>query len=142
MRRLILSAALLAVWALPGRAQQREPEFQRWRARFTAQPDEAQWALRRFAPDTLTGTKRDHRYEGLAIGGLALGALGAWMGSGSAASADCLLEPGAGCGDSEQLGQAILGGLVGAAIGGSLGYVIGRWSGGNPRPAAADSSAR
>jgi membrane protein DedA with SNARE-associated domain len=63
------------------------------------------------------------------------------MGSGTASSADCVLEPGAGCGDSDGIGPAILTGLVGAAIGGGLGYVIGQWSS-KPRPAAADSTAR
>ena len=140
MRSFMLSAVLLTVWAHPGPAQQLEPEFPEWQARLAALSDHG--TLRRFPPDTLTGAKRDHRYEGLVIGGLALGTLGAWMNSGVASSADCLLEPGARCGGSDALGPTILGGLVGAAIGGSIGYVIGRWSGGKPRPAKADSTAR
>jgi len=48
--------------------------------------------------------RRDYRYEGLLIGGLALGADG-------------------------ELGRAVAVGLVGAAVGGGLGYLIGRLSG-------------
>jgi hypothetical protein len=140
MRALMLSAAILALGALPATAQHRAPEFPEWRARSFALPGEHP-RVRRVALDTLRSTVRDYRYEGLVIGGLAFGALGAWMGSGTASSADCVLEPGAGCGDSDGIGPAILTGLVGAAIGGGLGYVIGQWSS-KPRPAAADSTAR
>ena len=139
MRAFLLSAAILALWAFPGMAQHRAPEFAQWHAQSAALPGESH--LRRVAVDTLRGTKSDYRYEGLVIGGLAFGALGVWMGSGTASSADCLLEPGVGCGDSDQIGPAVLGGLVGAAIGGGFGYVIGRLSG-KRRPAAADSTAR
>ena len=83
---------------------------------------------------------RDHRYEGLLIGGVAVGALGAWMGAGISASTDCLIQPGGGCGREDHVGSAVVGGLIGAVIGGSLGYVIGRWGGSKPPPTAADSA--
>jgi hypothetical protein len=67
----------------------------------------------------------DYRYEGLAIGGLTLAVLGAWVGS--QISEACPAQPGVRC-DSDKVGQAIALGLAGAAIGGGLGYLVGRLS--------------
>jgi hypothetical protein len=68
---------------------------------------------------------RDYRYEGLVFGGVAFGALGVWMGS--QISAGCPAEPGVPC-HTNKAGQAVALGLVGAALGGGLGYLVGRFS--------------
>jgi hypothetical protein len=67
----------------------------------------------------------DYRYEGLAIGGVALGALGVWVGS--QLRAGCPLQPGGSC-YNNTTENAIALGLVGAAVGGGVGYLIGRFS--------------
>jgi hypothetical protein len=75
----------------------------------------------------------DYRYEGLAFGGLVFGALGAWLGSREYAT--CPLVPGGECyGNRDRLGNGIALGLVGAAVGGGLGYLVGRFSPKKPRP--------
>ena len=67
----------------------------------------------------------DYRYEGLAFGGVIFGALGVYLGS--RISGACPLEPGVPC-PSAQTEDAIALGLAGAAIGGGLGYLVGRLS--------------
>lgn len=67
----------------------------------------------------------DYRYEGLAIGGIPLAILGAYMGSRTESA--CPTVPGADC-TRGSVGDAITLGLVGGAIGGGIGYVIGRLS--------------
>jgi hypothetical protein len=74
----------------------------------------------------------DYRYEGLAIGGVALGALGVWVGS--QLRAGCPLQPGGSCYNNNTTENAIALGLVGAAIGGGVGYLIGRFSPKRPPP--------
>lgn len=76
--------------------------------------------------------RRDYRYEGLFLGGLTLGAAGAWIGS--QITEACPTEPGIECG-SDRLGTALAVGLVGAAVGGGLGYLVGRLSAKPPAPA-------
>jgi hypothetical protein len=84
-------------------------------------------------PDSLSQSLGDYRYEGLAFGGLAFGALGAWLGSRNYGI--CSLEPGSECsGNRDRLGNGIALGLVGAAVGGGLGYLVGRFSPKRPRP--------
>jgi hypothetical protein len=67
----------------------------------------------------------DYRYEGLIFGGAVLGVLGAWVGS--RMSCPSPLEPGATC-ETDRIGNAVVLGLSGAAIGGGLGYLVGRLS--------------
>jgi hypothetical protein len=71
------------------------------------------------------GGGRDYRYEGLVVGGVALGAFGAWVGS--QLRGPCPTEAGVECG-SDRVGNAVTLGLVGAAIGGGIGYLVGRLS--------------
>jgi hypothetical protein len=90
-------------------------------------------ALSGAASDSVALPRGDYRYEGLAFGGLAFGALGAWLGSRNFAA--CPAEPGVPCsGNRDRLGNGIAGGLVGAALGGGLGYLVGRFSPKRPRP--------
>jgi hypothetical protein len=85
-------------------------------------------------PDSIAESRGDYRYEGLAFGGLVFGALGAWLGSRDFAGA-CPLEPGTPCGGNrDNLGNGIAVGLVGAAVGGGVGYLVGRLSPKRDRP--------
>jgi hypothetical protein len=79
----------------------------------------------RHASEERSSALGDYRYEGLAFGGAVFGALGVWMGS--QISAGCPLEPGVPC-RTDKAGQAVALGLAGAALGGGLGYLIGRSS--------------
>lgn len=84
-------------------------------------------------PDSTALPRGDYRYEGLVFGGVVFGALGAWLGSRDFAS--CPTEPGAECyGNRDKVGNGIALGLVGAAVGGGLGYLVGRFSPKRPRP--------
>jgi hypothetical protein len=95
-----------------------------------------------FSPDASDSgslPRRDYRYEGTAFGGIVLGTAGAWVGWNVAMG--CPTMPGARC-EPDRLGNAIAVGLVGAAVGSGLGYVVGRLSS-KPYPnqsLAADSS--
>lgn len=64
--------------------------------------------------------------RGLLLGGVALGGLGAWVGASLRES--CPTEAGAQCG-RDRLGDAVALGATGAVIGGTLGYLVGRFSG-------------
>ncbi len=75
----------------------------------------------------------DYRYEGLAIGGIPLAAFGAYLGSQLRSA--CPTVPGADCRQGS-LGNAVTLGLVGGAIGGGVGYLIGRLSPKEPREPA------
>jgi hypothetical protein len=108
-------------------AQQRTAPFIRWESSATAPEPAKSWQTAEQKSDGLG----DYRYEGLAIGGLALGALGVWVGS--QISGACALEPGVPC-PSNETEQAIGLGLVGAAIGGGIGYLVGRFSPKRPPP--------
>jgi hypothetical protein len=123
MRRLVIAAGLVGM-LVPGRlrAQYQSPTFVRWEARATA-GHAARWAVR--PAGSLEVPRRDYRYEGLLVGGVAVGALAAWIGS--RVTQACPTEPGVECGP-DRLGNAVALGLVGAALGGGLGYVIGRLS--------------
>jgi hypothetical protein len=127
----ILSLAAL-IFCLPATSL----EAQRYSSTFT--PWEPQVHSLPGAPvaqqqDSVSQSLGDYRYEGLAFGGLVFGALGAWLGSRNYGS--CSLEPGGGCsGNRDRLGNGIAVGLVGAAVGGGLGYLVGRFSPKRPRP--------
>lgn len=114
----LLNFALLG--SLP--AQQVIPPFARWdspTSMVSAVPASG------FLQDTLPRPRRDYRYEGLAFGGIVLGAAGGWVGWN--VSAACPTVPGAQC-DPDRFGNAVAAGIAGAAIGGGLGYLIGRLS--------------
>jgi hypothetical protein len=118
--------SLLAIFAVAGpsglEAQQRQSAFVSWEV-----------PGRGVEPDTVAG-RGDYRYEGLVIGGLAFGALGAWLGS-RPFSGGCLLEPGVPCNrNDDRVEGGVLFGLLGAAVGGGLGYLVGRFSPKRPRP--------
>jgi hypothetical protein len=101
------------------------------------------WEPTAIAPESTTSRRRaqgkteglgDYRYEGLAFGGVVFGALGVWVGS--RVSGACALEPGIPC-PSTDTENAIALGLAGAAIGGGLGYLVGRFS---PQEASPDQT--
>ena len=123
MRALLVSGLLAAALTTIGGAQQQPATFARWEP---SAAGELEWGS---APDigraAAAAGGRDYRYEGLLVGGLAIGAFGAWVGS--QITAACPTEPGIECG-SDELGNAVALGLVGAAIGGGLGYLVGRLS--------------
>jgi hypothetical protein len=123
MRALLVSGLLAAALTTTGGAQQQPATFARWT------PHAAGEFERGSAPDiervAAAGDSRDYRYEGLVVGGLAIGAFGAWVGS--QITLACPIESGSECG-TDKLGTAVALGLVGAAIGGGLGYLVGRLS--------------
>ena len=108
-------------------AQQHPARFIRWEASAIAPTAPGAWPTRGRDSASL----EDYRYEGLAFGGVVFGALGVWIGS--RISGSCALEPGTPCG-SDKVGQAVALGLAGAAIGGGLGYLVGRFSPKRPSP--------
>jgi hypothetical protein len=119
---LVLATSLVAQWAEPRLAQWEAPAFE-----FTHP------SLPGAVSDSVIPSRGDYRYEGLVFGGVVFGALGAWLGSRNFAS--CPLEPGVPCsGNRDRLGNGIAAGLVGAAVGGGLGYLVGRFSPKRPRP--------
>jgi len=63
----------------------------------------------------------DYRFEGTAIGALFLGALGAWIGTEACRNQPTPIGSG---GSSSCSGVTV--GLAGVAIGGGIGYVLGR----------------
>jgi hypothetical protein len=123
MRVVWMMAGMLTVVSTASlMAQRAASPFARWEAPVLV-----------YDSDTLLSPQGDYRYEGLAFGGLVFGALGAYLGSRNFES--CALEPGGDCGnDRNKLGDAIAVGLVGAAVGGGLGYLVGRFSPKKPRP--------
>jgi hypothetical protein len=117
----LLCVALSGVWPASVAAQRAEPRFYRWEAP-TIVP----------RGDTLPLVRGDYRYEGLVFGGLVFGALGAWLGSRDYAI--CPTEPGVRCSGTDKLGDAVALGVLGAAVGGGLGYLVGRFSPKKPHP--------
>jgi hypothetical protein len=109
-------------------AQRLETRLVRWEPPQSALPT----AWRMNQADTGLVRSRDYRYEGLAFGGIVFGAAGAWIGWN--VSVACPTVPGASC-EPDRLGNAAAAGLMGAALGGGLGYLIGRLSSkpGSPR---------
>jgi hypothetical protein len=75
------------------------------------------------AADTARVRSGDHRVEGAVIGGVLLGALGALLGNEICQGG---AQPAAGGGDSSCNGATIGSGLIGAIIGGTIGYFIGK----------------
>jgi hypothetical protein len=123
MRALLVSGLLAVAIATVGGAQQEPATFARWEPRAAGEPE---WSSASDIGQAAAAPGgRDYRYVGLVVGGLAIGAFGAWVGS--QITAACPTEPGIECG-SDELGNAVALGLVGAAIGGGLGYLVGRLS--------------
>ena len=123
---LVVTALLhLGMASLP--AQQREAPFLRWEpGALSHEPTtSAQTA------GGITENLGDYRYEGLALGGLVLGAAGVWVGS--RISVGCPLEAGVPC-PSNKAENAVALGLAGAVLGGGLGYLVGRFSPKKPSP--------
>jgi hypothetical protein len=124
MRAWYAAAFLLLTCPISATAQEIPERFARWEAAVVVPPD----------ADSLQASVGDYRYEGIAFGGLVFGALGAYLGSRGFGGA-CPLQPGIRCGqDHDRLGNGIVGGLLGAAVGGGLGYLVGRFSPKKPRP--------
>ena len=123
MHRLLQSAGflLLSVTTLP--AQQNARDLESWKPPAAILPAGPDAAALRLPPVQVP--RRDYRYEGLALGGIAFGALGAYVGS--QITAACPTLPSADCGP-DRLGNAVTVGIASAAVGGALGYVIGRLS--------------
>jgi hypothetical protein len=117
MRGLLFIGFLTLLAAPSLRAQRAAASFEQWEA--------SQVAAAGGQPSAAVVTHRDYRHEGLAVGGLALGALGAWIGS--RLTLACPTEPGVRC-DTDRLGDAVALGLVGMAVGGGVGYLVGRLS--------------
>ena len=99
-------------------AQQRAAPFLRWEASAPTPEPSTSWR----APQEKSTAAGDYRYEGLALGAVGFGALGAWVGS--QISPACPLEPGGPC-YTDRVENAVALGLVGAAVGGGLGYLVG-----------------
>ena len=130
MRRALLWSGLLLLHTQLLDAQQLQRTFESWDHRVA--PVLAPGGTGAPARTAVQVARRDYRYEGLLIGGLALGAAGAWIGSQIRDA--CPTEPGVEC-DSDRLGTAVALGLVGAAVGGGVGYLVGRLSAKPPAPA-------
>ena len=118
MSRIAIQAVLLSTLGGMLEGQQIQPTLARWRA------ETLSVSSTRLHQD-------DYRHEGLIFGGVALGALGAWVGS--QISGACPLGSGSECG-TDRVGNAVMLGLSGAAIGGGLGYLVGRLSPKRPSP--------
>ena len=118
MSRIAIQAVLLSTLGGGLAGQQIQPPFARWQA------ETLSVSAARLHQD-------DYRYEGLIFGGVALGVLGAWVGS--QISGACPLGSGSSCG-TDRVGNAVVLGLGGAAIGGGLGYLVGRLSPKRPVP--------
>ena len=134
MHRHLGSVGFLLLSVTTLQAQQNPRGLEPWNvadAALLAAPPNA--ALRSRAVEV---PRQDYRYEGLALGGVAFGALGAWVGSQTTAA--CPTQPGVDC-RPDRLGNALAVGLIGAGVGGGLGYVIGRLSS-KPDPALAGTA--
>ena len=120
----ILLAGVLLLGGKPAWGQQVSSQFAHWEPTWPAS-----------TRDTAPAVSGDYRHEGLVFGAVVFGAAGAWIGAHHFSA--CPLEPGVGCGRDENLvAQSITLGLIGAAAGGGLGYLIGRLS---PKKARPDS---
>jgi len=125
MKQTLTVALLLASGPVTSLAAQRAVDgFQRW-----------EYSDRVGPADHLAGPsysrnepRRDYRYEGLLIGGAGFGVFGAILGHGLTYA--CPTVPGADC-SPDRLGNAVTLGLIGVAVGGGLGYLVGRIS---PKP--------
>jgi hypothetical protein len=137
MSRTLIFVSLLALdVASPLAAQRNAEPFEQWQQSTLFGPAE-QNKVDRVSLDE-PSARRDYRYEGLLIGGVPFGTFGFILGHGL--TRDCPTVPGADC-RSGGLGDAVTLGLLGAAVGGGLGYLIGRLSPKPPPRTAADSTA-
>lgn len=124
MRRALYVLSLVNLVAVVSlAAQQVNPRFVRWEPPAVPLARLERWEANQ--RDTVLVPRHDYRYEGLAFGGIVFGAAGAWLGWNLGVS--CPTVPGAECG-RDRLGNAVTVGLVGAALGGGLGYLVGRFS--------------
>jgi hypothetical protein len=131
LRPLRLTGFLIIALGTSLAAQQARPTFEPWEAPSSPLPQVQFGATSR--SDTLLAPRRDYRYEGLLVGELSLGLAGAW--AGSQISGPCLLAQGGSCGN-DKVGTAVALGLLGAVVGGGVGYLVGRLS---PKPVSRDS---
>ena len=124
MFRVVTKLSLLALTISSGvlRAQQIPVRLSAWEAE--THPASKVAAGHISQPDS-SRLSPDYRYEGLLFTGVAFGALGAWVGS--RISLACPLDPGNECG-TNRVENGVMLGLAGAAIGGGVGYLIGRFS--------------
>ena len=99
MHRLLIVAGLVGMLVPESlTAQYQSQTFVRWKAPAAA-VSAARWVAAQ--ADSLEVPTRDYRYEGLLSGGVAMGALAAWIGS--RVTQSCPTEPGVECG-SDKLG--------------------------------------
>ena len=110
-RHFAIAMALLLVPAI-GSAQRLSPEFAR-----LAEPWSEASVTR--AATAVFGHPDDYRWEGLVLGGVVVGVLGAAVASGFCG------DPDAGSGSQNCVVQGFLGFLVGATAGGVVGGMIG-----------------
>jgi hypothetical protein len=133
MYRIALWTCLLAVSpAFQLGAQQRSPSFQRWALCEVSACGAQSGDVTRLTSASVP--RRDYRYDGLLLGGATFAALGAWIGF--QISDPCPIDPVANCAPPDRLGNAITAGLIGATIGGGLGYLVGRLSSKRRLPAS------
>jgi hypothetical protein len=132
LRHIAVAGALIeALVAAPLLGQHARVPFEQWEASSGLVAPAVPRTGAEPAPEVVR--QRDHRYEGLLVGGLVLGVAGAW--AGSQISGGCALSPPDSC-YNDRVGSAVALGLLGAAVGGGLGYLVGRLS---PKVPARDS---
>ena len=137
MIRTLTVALFLASGPVTSLAAQRTVDgFQRWEYSGRVGPPDSRSAGRSSSWNELSG--QDYRYEGLLIGGAGLGMFGAILGH--SLSNACPTVPGGDC-NPDRLGNAVTLGLVGAVVGGGLGYLVGRLSPKRPAHGTMDSAA-
>jgi hypothetical protein len=124
-RHLVFVGILSLLVAAPVTAQQRSAPFERWES---ALPASDHISSSPALPHREEARRRDYRYEGLALGGAFFGTLGTVVGYGL--SYACPTEAGVKC-EPDRLGNAVVLGFAGAAVGGGLGFLIGLLS---PKP--------
>lgn len=115
--RVLALLALVAVASSSASAQQMAtPRFQAWA------PEQLP-VTRAPLAQPVPAVRRDYRYEGMLIGAVLFGALGAWIGTEACHSRP---EPLGGAAGSQCTRDAFVVGGVGALVGAGLGYLLGR----------------